>query len=368
LLGDYYLWFWKLIISVVSVSSVVRFLLKKGGKMKAAVFKEKGRIAVEDIPDPRPEADEIILKVKYCAICGSDLHRYAHGMMSPGLVMGHEYSGEVAEVGRNVRGFKTGDRLIRCTGQPNPGREFLNLPPRFTAKTRGFLPQKPGAYAQYVAFNAANAMRIPDGVSDLDASLVEPLTVAVHAARQSKIVLGDKVVVFGAGPIGLFAQQCAGLSGAAEVCVSEVNPARLRAASRLGAKKAINPLREDILKEIEAWSGIGADAAFECAGAQSTLQQALESVRMGGRVMLIALAWENVDCFPVDWVGREVELKACYEYFNSEWVVAMGLMETKKVKTEPMVTRVIPLADIDAMFKELLRPGTDEIQVVVECN
>ena len=336
--------------------------------MKAAVFKEKGRMAVEDVPDPKPEADEIILKVKYCSICGSDLHRYAHGMMSPGLIMGHEYAGEVVEVGEKVKGFNPGDRLIRCTGQPDPGREFINVPPRFTAKLRGFGPQKPGAYAQYVAIPVNNAMRIPAGVSDLEASLIEPLTVAVHAVRQSQIRLGDKVAVLGGGPIGLFAQQCASLGGASQVYVSEVNAARLKAASQLGATRVLNALREDVVKEIEKVTGIGADVAFECAGAKPTLQQALELVRIGGRVMLIALAWEKVDCLPVDWVGREVELKACYEYYNSEWAVAMGLMEGKKIKTDPMVTKIIPLADIDPMFKELLKPNTDQIQVVVECN
>jgi threonine dehydrogenase-like Zn-dependent dehydrogenase len=282
--------------------------------------------------------------------------------------MGHEYAGEVVETGSKVKGFKPGDRLIRCTGQPDPGREFINVPPRFSAKVRGFGPQKPGAYAQYVAIHSNNAMRIPDGVSDLDASLVEPLTVAVHAVRQSQMRLGDKVVVLGGGPIGLFTQQGAALSGAAEVYVSEINAARLNAASRLGATRVLNALREDVVKEVEKITGIGADVAFECAGAKPTLQQALELVRMGGRVMLIALAWEKVDCLPVDWVGREVELKTCYEYFNSEWVVAMGLMEAKKIKTAPLVTKIIPLVDIDPMFKELLRPETDQIQVVVECN
>jgi len=158
------------------------------------------------------------------------------------------------------------------------------------------------------------------------------------------------------------------LGGASQVYVSEVNAARLKAATQLGASRVFNPLREDLVKEVETLTGIGADVAFECAGAKPTLQQALELVRMGGRVMLIALAWEHVDCLPVDWVGREVELKACYEYYNSEWVVAMGLMEAKKIKTAPMVTKTIPLADIDPMFKELLKPGTDQIQVVVECN
>ena len=115
--------------SSVSAVSAVRKKSRKGGKMKAAVFKEKGRMAVEEVPDPKPEADEIILKVKYCSICGSDLHRYAHGMMSPGLIMGHEYAGVVVETGKNVKGFKPGDRLIRCTGQPDPGRVWRSNPP-----------------------------------------------------------------------------------------------------------------------------------------------------------------------------------------------------------------------------------------------
>jgi threonine dehydrogenase-like Zn-dependent dehydrogenase len=211
-------------------------------------------------------------------------------------------------------------------------------------------------------------MKIPDGVSDLEASLVEPLTVAVHAARLSQLRLGDKVVVLGGGPIGLFAQQCAALSGAAEIYMSEINGARIKAASQLGATRVLNARREDVVKEIEKITGIGADVAFECAGAKPTLQQALELVRMGGKVMLIALAWNQVDCLPVDWVGREVEMKTCYEYFNSEWVIAMELMAAKKIKTEPMITQIIPLAQIDPAFKELLKPDTDQIQVVVECN
>jgi threonine dehydrogenase-like Zn-dependent dehydrogenase len=180
--------------------------------------------------------------------------------------------------------------------------------------------------------------------------------------------LGDKVVILGGGPIGLFTEQCASLGGAAEVYVSEINAARMKAASQFGATRVLNALREDVVKEVEKITGIGADVAFECAGAKSTLQQALEMVRIGGRVMLIALAWEQVNCLPVDWVGREVELKACYEYYNSEWVVAMGLVEAKKIRTEPMVTKIIPLVDIDPMFKELLKPDTDQIQVVVACN
>jgi 2-desacetyl-2-hydroxyethyl bacteriochlorophyllide A dehydrogenase len=336
--------------------------------MKAAVFKQKNLLVVEDVPDPKPAEDEIVLKVSYCAICGSDLHRYCYGMMSPGTIMGHEYSGVVAEVGKNVKGLKVGDRVTRCGGKVNLGRDLPNFPPRYSAKERGLLPQRPGAYAQYLATPQDMVMKLPDTISDLEASLVEPLTVALHMVRTSNIRLGDQTVVLGAGPIGLFAQQCAGLAGALKVFVSEVNPARQKAASDLGASQVFDPTKIDLVKEIVKRTEIGADIAFECAGAKPTLQQALELVRMGGRVMVVSLAWEQVDCLPVEWVGREVELKACYAHLNSEWLISLALMAEKKIQTKAIITQVIDLKEIQAAFQELLKPDTNQVQMVVRCN
>jgi threonine dehydrogenase-like Zn-dependent dehydrogenase len=129
-----------------------------------------------------------------------------------------------------------------------------------------------------------------------------------------------------------------------------------------------DPNRVDLVKEIVRLTEIGADIAFECAGAQPTLQQALELVRWGGRVMLVSLAWEQVDCLPVEWVGREVELKACYASLNSEWFISLDLLRQKKIKTAPMVSRIIGLSEIQGAFQELLKPDNNLIQVVVQCN
>lgn len=336
--------------------------------MKAAIFKEKNLLVVEDVPDPKPEDDEIIMKVSYCAICGSDLHRYAYGMMSPGTVMGHEFSGEVADFGKNVKGLKVGDRVTRCGGKITPGRELPNFPPRYSARERGFLPLKLGAYAQYMAISAEKVMKIPEEITDLEASLIEPLTVALHMVRISNIRLGDKAVVLGAGPIGLFAQQCASLAGALKIYVSDINSARLKAASELGAHQVFDPSRVDLVREIVQLTEIGADVAFECAGAKPTLQQALELVKMGGRVMVISLAWEQVDCLPVEWVGREVEMKTCYGNLNSEWLISLALMQGKKIRTEPMISKIVGLSEIQGAFQELLKSGNDLIQVIVQCN
>ncbi len=336
--------------------------------MKAAVFAEDKRLVVQDVPDPTPEADEIVMQVSYCAICGSDLHRYAFAMMSPGTIMGHEFSGVVVATGKNVTAWKVGDRVTRCGGTPNPGRELPIAPPRYSAKARGFLGMKPGAYAQFMALPAEKVMATPVGVSDLDASLIEPLTVAIHAVRASKLRLGDAAVVVGAGPIGLFTQQCVRLAGATRVYVSETNPARRQIANLLGAHGVFDPCGVDLVKEIVARTGIGADVAFECAGATPTLQQALELVKMGGQVVVVSLAWEPVDCRPVEWVGREVELKSVYAHLNSEWLVARDLVTRGEVQTKPLISKVIGLEQIDDGFRELLNPGNELVQVVVQCK
>ncbi len=282
--------------------------------------------------------------------------------------MGHEFSGEVVELGKNVNNWKVGDRVTRCGGKPSPGRDLPNFPPRFSAKERGFLPQKPGAYAEYMAIDENKVMIIPKQVTDLESSLVEPLTVAVHAVRSSKLKLGDTAVVLGAGPIGLFVQQCALLAGACKVYVSDVNPERLKVAKILGADGEFNPEHIHLVKEIVRQTEIGADVAFECAGANLTLQQAMELVRMGGQVVVVSLAWQPVQCLPVEWVGREVELKSCYAHLNSEWLVSMTLLKEKKVEVEPMISKVINLDQIDEAFRELLAKDNELVQVVVKCT
>jgi len=336
--------------------------------MRAAVFTEDKRVVVQEVPDPTPEPNEIVMRVSYCAICGSDLHRYAYAMMSPGTIMGHEFSGVVVAVGRDVTAWTVGDRVTRCGGRVEPGRDLPNMLPRYSAKERGFMGMKPGAYAGYLATPAEKVMAIPEGVSDLDSSLLEPLTVALHAVRSSKLRLGDAAVILGAGPIGLLLQQCARRGGATRVYVSETNAARRMAAERLGADAVFHPGQTDLVQEIVARTGIGADVAFECAGARPTLQQALELVRMGGQVVVVALAWEPVDCLPVEWVGREVELKSVYSHLNSEWPISMGLLASGAIQTRPLISRTIELEQLDETFRALLDPAKEHVQVVVICS
>ena len=333
--------------------------------MKAAVYKEKGVLKVEDVPDPKISPQEVLIQISHCAICGSDTHRYKFGMLSPGSIMGHEYAGRIVDKGREVDELQVGDRVTLCSGKIIPGKDMYSLPPRYSAKEKGFYLEKNGAYAEYKALHCERAMKIPESVSNLEASLVEPLTIGLHAARFSKLRLGDSALVLGAGPIGLLTQQCASLSGAIDLFVSETNATRRAVALRLGATEVFDPMEIDIVEEMVKRTEIGVDTVFDCAGAEPTLQNALEAVRVSGRVMVVALAWEPVYCLPVDWVGREVEMEAIYGALRSEWPIALELLESKRIKVEPLITHIVPLLDIQNAFQELLKQDTEWVQAVV---
>lgn len=334
--------------------------------MKAAVFKEKGVLIIEDVPDPQLGPRDVLLKISHSAICGSDLHRWAYAMVSPGTIMGHEYSGEIVDKGGEVQSFQIGDRITRSGGKVAHGKDVPPMPARYNAMEMGFSAKlRCGAYAEYAAVSVDRIMKIPDSVTSLEASLTEPLTVALHAVRVSKIRIGDHALVIGAGPIGLLTQQCVALSGAMRVYVSEINPARRAIASKLGADEVFDPASTDLVKEIVERTEFGVDLAFDCAGANSTLQSSLEAIRISGRVILTAMAWEPVHCLPVAWIGREGEMKATYGARPSDWPIASWLLESKRIEVAPMISNIIPLEGIQEAFKELTKPDTSWIQAVV---
>lgn len=334
--------------------------------MKAGVYKEKGLLKVEEVPDPVPGPRDVLLKITHCAVCGSDLHRYSHGMNRPGTIMGHEFSGTIAAKGKEVDKFEIGDRVTRWGGKIVPGKDVFPFDARCNARERGFNPSvRPGAYAEYMATNSDLVEKIPDTVTNLDASLTEPLCVALHAVRHARIRLGDQVLIQGMGPIGLFVLQCAVLSGAQKIYVAEINEARKAKAADLGAEKVFDPRQVKLAEEIVRQTGIGVDVAIDCAGARTTFQEALEAVRLAGKVVVLGLAWEPIYCLPVEWVGREVEVKASYSQLPSEWPIAMSLLERRKVEANSLISKIAPLDDIQEIFQELLKPDTPWLQAVI---
>ena len=335
--------------------------------MKAAVYRGRRRLVVEEIPTPEPGLGQALVKVRCCAICGTDVHAYLYDAPPVGTVMGHEYCGTIAAVGAGVTRWREGDRVAGGGGMAPPGSVPSFKAPRFNYRTMGFDAKPVRAYAEYVLMEEWEPLPVPDGVSDEDAALCEPLAVAVHAVRRSALRLGDSVAVLGAGPIGLFCIQAARAAGAGKVVVSEPSAARAQAALALGADAVVDPKDGDPVEgALARTGGAGPDLVFDCAGAPSTLDQAMNMVRREGEVMLVALAWEPTPLLPVDWIAREINLATSFSTMPEDWLIALDLLRTGKARTGPMLSErsFIALDDIQAAFEALIRPST-QLQMVV---
>ena len=338
--------------------------------MRAAVYKGKQRLEVEEIPTPAPGPGQLLVDVTYCAICGTDVHGFLYDVVPPGTVMGHEYSGTIAELGEGVSGWKVGDRVVGGGGTPPPGMgpSFVR-DPRFNYRTMGFHGRPLRAYAEYVVMEEWEPVPIPEGVSDEAAALCEPCAVTVHAVRGSRLKLGDSVAVLGAGPIGLLCTQVAKAAGASAVVVSEPAAARRDAALSLGADAVIDPTNEDVVSRmVSLTDGLGPHVVFECAAAKPTLDQALDMVRRQGQVVLVAIAWEPTSVMPADWMAREVKLQASFGTGTAEdWRIVLELIRSGKVRMEPLLSEAgfIPLDEIQGAFEALVKPTT-QLQMVVK--
>ncbi|MBW2370252.1 MAG: alcohol dehydrogenase catalytic domain-containing protein, partial [Deltaproteobacteria bacterium] len=263
--------------------------------MKVAVLSEVGKLTIEERPVPDIGPEEVLIKVEYCGICGSDIHAYKSGLLFPiGTVMGHEFTGVVEQVGKKVKSHYIGDPVIilpqaACRECDCCTRGLENLCHHVLDRDVGESPERDGAYAEYVRIPWPDEMlyKLPVGVSFEEGALVEPLAIGFHAVRQSRFKPGDNVVVLGAGPIGLSAVQFLKIGGAGKIIAVEVSAERGKAAERLGADVVLDPGEEKNKladKVTELTGGLGADVVFECAGVQAAFSGALDLVKHGGQI------------------------------------------------------------------------------------
>ncbi len=336
--------------------------------MRAAVYKGNQQFAVEEMADPTPGPEQVVVDVAFCAICGTDVHAFLYDVAPAGTVMGHEYSGTVSAIGPGVTRLAVGDRVVGGGGEPPPAGSAPARGPRFNYRTEGITNKVVMGYAERVLMEEWQPIPTPKGVSDQEAAMCEPCAVTVHAVRLSQLKLGDSVAVLGAGPIGLLCMQVARASGAGKVIVSEPAPARAEAARRLGADAVIDPTELDATERIvELTDGLGPDVVFECAASRSTLDQALNMARRRGQVVLVAIAWEPTAVLPANWMARQVSLQSTFGAEPRDWRIALELIRAGKVTMEPLVSEAsfLPLADIQSAFEALCEPST-QVQMVVQ--
>jgi (R,R)-butanediol dehydrogenase/meso-butanediol dehydrogenase/diacetyl reductase len=335
--------------------------------MKAAVFRERDKMAVVDVPKPTPGPGEVVLKVHNCGICGSDLHAVQYGIgMACDTVMGHEFCGEIHELGTNVNGYKVGDRVtslpyIVC----GTCEACLRDDSMHCAKILGLgLGQLPGAYAEFVRCGVGSLLKLPPNVSSREGALIEPLSVGLHGVNRSQIKAGMGCIVMGAGPIGLSTMLWAKARGAA-VVVSELAPGRTELALKLGADAVVNPNVESPSDKVKSITGRVPEVVFECIGVKSTLSSAIGMVANHGKVVVLGVCMEADHIVPLVCIMKEISVDFVLAYTFGEFHETLDAISSGKINPMPMITDVIEVDQVPAMFQALKHPGS-HAKVMVE--
>jgi 2-desacetyl-2-hydroxyethyl bacteriochlorophyllide A dehydrogenase len=324
--------------------------------MRAAVFHAPGQaLSIEDRQMPVSRPGDIVMKVAYCGICGSDLHATEPGPTSleSGTVLGHEFSGIVTESASST--FRPGDRVIglplqecdECRPSGLGCRDRLGiLCPR--NRIIGLAEAVPGAYAEYLRMPAHHALKIPDGLDLRHAALTEPLAVGAHAVKAAGNLLGARVLVMGAGPIGLAVTMFARLAGAREVVVSEIAAGRRAKAASIGARivdpTVTTPPRSEII--------------FECVGVPGLLHQCIDLAPLHGRIVVVGVCRGEDQIFPRIALRKELSIQFVLGYTRDEFAMVLDLLGSGRIDPEPLITGVIGLDAAPAMFEALRKPST----------
>jgi (R,R)-butanediol dehydrogenase / meso-butanediol dehydrogenase / diacetyl reductase len=334
--------------------------------MRAAVLRAEGALEVVERPIPQPGADEVLVAVAYCGICGTDLHAYSELLVPVGSVLGHEFSGVVTEVGDEVRSTRVGDRVVIrpshiCGECEHCKAGAFRLCPQHFKQTIGV--GAPGAFADAVVVKEYMAIPLPDSVPFEAAAWIEPLACGVHAVRHGGVGLGDHVAVYGTGPIGLMVLVAARLAGATELVAFEKSEVRRATAAGLGV--AVHTLEDLAAGAVPDWlCERGADISFECAGVQATVDAAVANTRPGGTVVFEALYGFIPAVDLASAVPKELALLCSLGSAAREFQAAVDLMASGVVDVGPLTSAVVGLEQADGAFRGLVTGG-EAVKVLV---
>ena len=324
--------------------------------MRAAVCVDREKIVMQDVPIPKPKPGEVLVAVKATGLCGSDVDGYTgnHPMIKWPIILGHECSGLVAELGPGVEGWKLGDAVaiepfFTCKTCPACRCSKYNL--CVDLKITGH--QVPGSMAEYVIAEAGFLHRIPAGLSFAEAAIAEPASGSLHAVERCNLRLGDFVVIIGCGTIGVLAMQHA-LNKGAQVLIADPEDFKLKVAKKLGAHHTLNPKREDLEARVKELSGgVGADCVIEAVGEPETLAETIGLVKRGGTILLIGWSGNATDAFNLTSVTLDELTVLGTLGFCHDFPVALKLMSQGKVRIKPILSHRLPLDRVEEGIRML---------------
>jgi len=332
--------------------------------MRAAIFKEMSKpLVIETVPDPVPGPHDLILKVRNCGICGSDLHMTEPTSAMPlalGSIMGHEFAGEVIEVGSAVKSlWKAGDRLagfpVICCGDHTPCINF-SLRGTCSKMLSVGLGAAPGAYAEFVRIGASSGYKLPQSVSFREGAMVEPLAVGLHAVDMARMPRGATVLVIGAGPVGLATMLWAKFLGARHVIVSEKAEVRRKMAATFGATDAINP-DEALVPQVQKIAGKAPDVIFECVGVPGLINAAMMEAPRGGRIVVAGVCQQADTIMPLMGIVKELEIQFVLGYRPDDFDYVIAMIASDRIDVAAMVTDIVDLSALPGAFEALRKPS-----------
>ncbi len=344
------------------------------GKMKVAVMLDIGKMGFEERDIPTPKDDEVLVKLEYVGICGSDLHYYESGaigefVVEPPFVLGHEPGGTVVEVGKNVTDLKVGDRVALEPGKTCGHCEFCKTGRYNLCPDVVFFATPPvdGVFQEYVAHEAGLCFKLPNNVSTMEGALIEPLAVGFHAARQGGAAAGQTAVVTGAGCIGLVSMMALKAMGVTKVIQVDVMDKRLDKALELGADAVVNGMKEDTVKRVlELTDGKGCDLVIETAGTEITTRQAVSMTKKGATIVLVGYSKTGEIKMPVSLaLDKELTFKTVFRYRHI-YPMAIDAVASGKVNLKGIVTNVYGLDDIQRAMDESVHNKADIVKAVVK--
>lgn len=336
--------------------------------MKAALLYAGRDLRIECVETAPPAEGEVLIRVKMAGLCGSDLHRYLgdRPVKQYPMILGHEFVGIIEKVGRNVQEFKVGDRVVANPYFTCGKCMFCISGHRNLCRSRFSLGiDVPGCFAEYIKVPEYALCALPDHVPDKDVAMVEPTAVALRAIKKCGPVLGRKVVVIGAGTMGQLISQLANSSGA-EVIVSDVVDKKLDVCRQMGAKHVINALQEDPVAAVKKLTGgLGAPVVIETAGLSKTVEQAVDMVQPGGRIVVVGLSTKPAAVRPVDIARNEIEIYGAVLYIE-EFGEAVNLVSERMFEYEPIISHVLPLNECRDGFELLAGQQAMKILITME--
>ena len=344
------------------------------GTMKVAVMNGVGQMGYTERPIPTPKDDEVLVKLEYVGICGSDLHYYETGaigsyVVEPPFVLGHEPGGVVVEVGKNVKHLKVGDKVALEPGKTCGQCEFCKTGRYNLCPDVIFFATPPvdGVFQEYVAHEAGLCFKLPENVSTMEGALIEPLAVGFHAANLGDAHIGQTAVVFGAGCIGLVSMMALKAKGVSRVYVVDIMAKRLQKALELGADGVINGAERDAVEAVlELTGGAGCDLIVETAGTQITTRQAIHMAKKGSTIVLVGYSKSGEMTLPMSLaLDKELTFKTVFRY-RHVYPMAIDAVAAGKINLKGIVTDVFELDDIQNAMDRSVEDKANIVKAVVK--